>query len=87
MRIAWAASFRKDYLILSEIIRKKVIKQIKLLQIDHTHPSLHIEGISNRRGLFSARVNKRYRISFEFTGNDTILLRRVRDHDDLYLKP
>jgi len=35
----------------------------------------------------SARVDWRYRISFEFTGNDTILLRRIRDHDDLYLTP
>ena len=87
MRITWTASFRKDFLKLEEITRKKVIKQIKLLCTDHTHPSLHLEGIINRRGLYSARIDKRYRISLEFTGNDTILLRHVRDHDDLYLTP
>lgn len=87
MKIACTASFKKDYRRLPPAVRKAAGKQITQLLLDHTHPSLRIEGIVGRKGLFSVRVDRRYRMSLAFEGDDTVLLRRVLDHDDLYRDP
>jgi len=87
MKLARTAVFKKDYLRLPDQARKAAAKQITQLLLDHTHPSLRIEGIAGHKGLFSARVDRRYRLSFCFLGDDTLLLRRVLDHDDLYRSP
>lgn len=87
MRIASTEIFKKDYRSLPDAARKAAAKQFTQLLLDHTHPSLRLEGIAGHKGLFSARVDRRYRISLSFQDRDTILLRRVLDHDDLYRKP
>ncbi|MBI1870649.1 MAG: hypothetical protein HYS07_05575 [Chlamydiae bacterium] len=87
MTIARTDIFKKDFLALPPEVQKATAKQIAQLLIDHFHPSLNLEGIKGHQGLFSARVNQRYRISLSFQGSDTLLLRRVFDHDDLYWRP
>jgi len=87
MQLARTELFKKDYLRLAPPIRKAAAKQIAQLLIDHTHPSLHLEAIQGHQGLFSARVDRRYRVSLSFLEEDVILLRRVLDHDDLYRSP
>ncbi len=89
MQLARTDVFKKDFLRLPGQVRKAAAKQIAQLLIDHTHPSLHLEAIRGHAGLFSARVDKRYRISLSFIDEDdeVILLRRVLDHDDLYRSP
>jgi mRNA-degrading endonuclease RelE of RelBE toxin-antitoxin system len=87
MKIARTDSFKKDWQSLPDAARKAASKQIVQLLIDHTHPSLRLEGIAGRKGLFSARVNDRYRLSLQFDPEGTILLRRILDHDDLYKTP
>ncbi|NJL27885.1 MAG: hypothetical protein HC897_08295 [Thermoanaerobaculia bacterium] len=87
MKIACTESFKKDYRRLPENVRKAAGKQITQLLLDHAHPSLNLEGVAGHRGLFSVRIDQRYRISLVFQGDDTILLRRALDHDDLYRTP
>jgi mRNA-degrading endonuclease RelE of RelBE toxin-antitoxin system len=87
MKIARTDSFKKDWQALPDSVRKTAAKQIAQILIDHTHPSLRLEGIAGRRGLFSVRVNDRYRMSLEFDEDGTLLLRRILDHDDLYKSP
>lgn len=87
MRIACTGVFKKDFQKLPDKPCKAAPKQITQLLLDHTHPSLHLEGIVGRRGIFSARVDRRYRMSLTFEDDETILLRRVLDHDDLYRSP
>ena len=87
MKIACTESFKKDFTKLPDKIRKAAAKQITQLLIDHTHPSLRLEGIVNRKGLFSVRIDRRFRASLSFVGDETILLRRILDHDDLYRSP
>lgn len=87
MKIARTESFKKDFQSLPDEARKAAAKQIAQLLIDHTHPSLRLEGIAGHKGLFSVRVNVRYRISLSFEPDGAILLRRVLDHDDLYKTP
>jgi Txe/YoeB family toxin of Txe-Axe toxin-antitoxin module len=83
--------FKKD-----NILIKKIAKSLKLLETNPYHPGLHIERIINDPTAWSARVDKRYRISFEPSAyqkngapdlNLPINLLRILDHDDLYKTP
>jgi len=87
VRIACTEAFKKDFQQLPDMVRKAAAKQITQLLLDHNHPSLRLEGIVGQKGLFSARVDRRYRISLSFPGEDVVLLRRILDHDDLYRSP
>ena len=87
MKIGRTEAFKKDYHALPATVRKAANKQIAQLLIDHTHPSLRIEGIAGHKGVFSVRVDRRYRMSLSFERDGVIMLRRVLDHDDLYRTP
>jgi len=89
MRVDRTELFRKDFQALPREARKAAEKRITQLPLDHTHPSLRLEGISGRKGLFSVRVNGRYRISLSFEPDGAMMLRRILDHDDFMaaLKP
>lgn len=45
MRLACTDVFKRDYQRLANNVRKAAAKQITQLLIDHTHPSLRLEGI------------------------------------------
>lgn len=75
---------------------KKIAKCLKLLQENPAHPGLHIERITNDPTAWSARVDTKYRISFEPTAyhpsrtpdwTSPVHLLRILDHDDLYKSP
>lgn len=77
-------------------LMKKVSKSLVLLETNPRHPGLHLERIVNDPSAWSARVDNRYRISFDPSahhpaGNPDwsapVLLLRLLDHDDLYRKP
>jgi hypothetical protein len=85
------AKFRRD-----PVLLKKIAKSLKFLEENPHHPGLHIERIANDPTAWSARVDRRYRISFEPSGHlpngapDWALplrLLRILDHDDLYRAP
>ncbi len=75
---------------------KKIAKTINFLEEKPYHPGLRIERITNDPSAWSARVDKKYRISFEpmaflATGSpdwtSQLKLLRILDHDDLYKTP
>ena len=74
-------------------MRKKIAKALALLEANPLHPGLHLERIVNDPSAWSARVDGRYRLSFDPGGylpagnpdwSADILLLRLLDHDDLY---
>lgn len=78
------------------VLRKKIAKTLALLEANPLHPGLRLERIINDPAAWSARVDGRYRISFDPGGYHTagnpdwssaITLLRVLDHDDLYKSP
>jgi len=75
---------------------KKIAKTINFLEENPRHPGLRIERIVNDPTAWTARVDKKYRISFEpvsflSTGSpdwtSKLKLLRILDHDDLYKTP
>jgi hypothetical protein len=78
------------------ILRKKIVKALSLLEANPQHPGLHLERISNDPSAWSARVDGRYRLSFDPSGylpagnpdwSAALTLLRILDHDDLYKSP
>lgn len=60
--------------------------QIRLLADNPRHPSLQVKKIRGTSDIWEARVDRQYRMSFEWTG-DVILLRVVGNHDDVLKNP
>ncbi|MCP4688069.1 MAG: hypothetical protein GY859_08470 [Desulfobacterales bacterium] len=76
--------------------RKKLAKCLALLENNPLHPGLNIEKIVNDPTAWSARVDRKYRLSFEPNkylpaGNpdwtEDIFLLRLLIHDDIYKFP
>lgn len=72
---------------LPEGIRKKVKQQIQLLAENPRHPSLQTKPIQGTNGIYEARIDIHYRMTYERLPDDTLLLRVVAQHDDALKKP
>lgn len=79
--------FEASYEKLPEAIRKKVMKAMRLLAENHRHPSLQTKPIHSFKGIYEARVDINYRITYERVPNDTLLLRFVAVHDEALKNP
>jgi len=75
---------------------RKIAKTINFLEENPRHPGLRIERITNDPTAWSARVDRKCRISLEpeaflATGipdwTSKLSLLRILDHDDLYKTP
>jgi len=85
-----------DLLRSNKALLKKIAKSLALLEESPLHPGLHLERIVNDASAWSARIDSRYRLSFDPSayhpaGNPDwsadLLLLRLLDHDDLYKRP
>jgi mRNA-degrading endonuclease RelE of RelBE toxin-antitoxin system len=72
---------------LPEAIQKKIKRQIQLLAENPRHPSLQTKPIQGTNGIYEARVDINYRMTYERIADDTLLLRVVAKHDDALKKP
>lgn len=86
MNIKAYPSFKKAYQKLPEQVETKLAKQLELLAANFRHPSLHTKRIQGTDGIWEARVDYSYRLSFEIL-DETIYLRVVGNHDDVLKKP
>ncbi|MBW2133570.1 MAG: hypothetical protein JRG88_13770 [Deltaproteobacteria bacterium] len=75
---------------------KKIARAVNMLEKNPRYPGLGIERITNDPSAWSARVDRKYRISFEPTliqpsgspdWSAPVKLLRILDHDDLYKAP
>lgn len=85
--IQWTESFRDSYLDLPAEIRKKVQKAIRLLAEDPRHPSFRSKPIIGAPGIYEARVDRGYRMTYERLPGDILRLRVVGKHDEALKNP
>jgi mRNA-degrading endonuclease RelE of RelBE toxin-antitoxin system len=78
--------FRKAYRNLPPAIQKKVQKALRLLDENPQHPSVRVKKIQGTTNIYEGRIDRKYRFSFEFDGEDKIL-RNVDNHDDCLKNP
>lgn len=87
-KLQFTERFKKQILKLpNNQIRSALKSSLDKLIHDPFYPSLRTEKIQGSEYVFSSRVNKQYRFTWEFKKNRTIRLRNVDDHDELYKKP
>jgi len=80
-------SFLKQYAKLPAKIQKKVDKALKYLAVDYRHPSLEAKPIQGVKGIYEARVDRDYRMTYERLPNDVLRLRVVDTHDKALKNP
>ena len=80
-------SFRRWYAKLPVIDQKKVKKTLRLLAENYRHPSLQSKPVEGAPGIFEARVDQDYRLTYERLSGDIIRIRVVGKHDEVLKKP
>ncbi|MDO8670489.1 MAG: hypothetical protein Q7O66_03550 [Dehalococcoidia bacterium] len=63
-----------------------MIKTLRLFAGNPRHPSLLVKPVQGTGGVWEARVDDQYRLTFEMFG-DSLILRNVDNHDDCLRKP
>jgi mRNA-degrading endonuclease RelE of RelBE toxin-antitoxin system len=84
--IELSARFREAYLELAPSIQRKVDKALGLLDTNPRHPGLQTKPVQGAPGIYEARVDRRYRLTYERRG-DTFILRNVGPHDAALKRP
>ncbi len=64
-KIIYSETFVKCYGSLPKNIKRKVLKQIKLLLSDSRSPSLQVHKVHGTKGIWELYVDKKYRLTFE----------------------
>ena len=74
MNVCYTDRFERQYRSLPEPLKAKVDKQVRLLAENLRHPPLRAKKYDEGRGLWQARVDRRYRFYFEVQGDTCTLL-------------
>lgn len=82
-----SSTFIKDAKKLNVQTVKQLEKQLRLFEENNMHPSLGIKKIVNAGMLWEMRINRGYRLTFEYESEDKVILRRVAKHDDALRNP
>ncbi len=86
-QIKYAHRFKKAYKHLPIDIQIKIKKAIRLLAENPRHPSLQTKPVQSFKGIYEARVDINYRITYERVPNDTLFLRFIATHDEALKNP
>ena len=79
--------FERDFMSLPLEIQKKVLKTLRLLAENPRHPSLQTKPVQGARGIYEARIDQSYRMTYQRLPNDLLLLRAAGKHDETLKKP
>ena len=86
MPIELTERFQEAYLRLPIQIQRKVDKALELLDEDRRHPGLQTKLIKGTLGIYEARVDQKYRMTYEIN-RDTYVMRNVGSHDPTLKSP
>jgi len=86
-RIRFTRRFLKSFTRLPVVVREKVKRQLAFLAEDPRHPSLQTKPIQGAPGIYEARVDIDYRLTYERDEDDTLILRVVARHDKALRNP
>lgn len=86
-KIKFTRRFLKLFARLPAPVQEKVKKQIRLLAKNPRHPSLQTKPIQGAPGIYEARVDLDYRMTYEREAGDTLALRVVGKHDEALKNP
>lgn len=77
--------FENNYKELPTAIKAKVEKQEQLFRKNPFHPSLHTEKLEPKnRQVWSFRIDKKYRVIFNFIDNNKVVFVNIGHHGWIY---
>ena len=85
--IEFTETFQKCFQKLPNDIKKKARNKIWLLAVDPRHPSLQTKPIQGAPGIFEARIDLAYSLTYERKAGNTLLLRVIGPHDETLKHP
>ena len=86
MPVRYTAKFKRRDGELPKEIRSRVNKAIEFLDHDYRHPGLQSHPVQGYTGVYEARVDDKYRMTYERRG-DTFIMRNVDNHDECLKNP
>ncbi len=86
-RIRFTRRFLKSFARLPAAIQEKVKKQLALLAEDPRYLSLQTKPIKGAPGIYEARLDIDYRLTYERDEEDTLVLRVVSRHGEALNNP
>jgi len=86
MPIILTRRFERAFRSLDKQIQKKVLRALELLDRDMGHPSLQCKLVQGTPDIYEARVDLKYRMTFQLAG-DVKVLRNVDNHDECLRRP
>jgi mRNA interferase RelE/StbE len=87
LKLTRTERFKKSVLDLDARTRERLRKQLEILISNPRHPSLGVKKIKGTKSIFEARVDDRYRFTFEYGEKSEIILRVVGPHNSALKKP
>lgn len=90
MRFRRTKRFKNAFRTLPVPIQEKAIKALRLLAENPRHPSLQVKKIQGTENIWEARVDRKYRFTFQLENeNDqtAVVLRNIDNHDDCLKNP
>ena len=76
----------RAYAELSANVQKRVDKAVLVLEEDFTHPGLRARRVQGTEGIYEARVDRWYRMTYH-RGGDRLVMRNVGERDKTLLGP
>lgn len=86
MPIRRSERFNKAFLKLPPQVQVRVLKALALLDVDFRHPGLQAKRVQGSDDVFEARVDQRYRLTYQRQG-EWLVLRNVGPHEDVLDRP
>jgi mRNA interferase RelE/StbE len=86
-KVKGSPRFKKAFKKLPSELQVKVIKALKLLEENPRHPSLQTKPVQGIRGIYEARVDQSYRLTYQRLPDDILLIRVVGRHDETLKNP
>lgn len=85
LTIHYTDEFKKRFDLLPKILQKKAVKQINIFKEYPFYPSLNNEKLEPKdNGLWSIRIDQKYRILYKYDKNNIVVLLACGSHDWLY---
>ena len=82
--------FKKAFQSLPREIQNKAVKALRLLSEDTFFPSLGVKKVQGAPGIWDARIDFKYRMTFQLNeedGKTICLLRNMDNHDECLKNP
>jgi len=82
--------FKRAFRSLPKEIQEKAVRTLRLMAEDPFYPSLVVKKVRGHTGVWEARVDIKYRLTFQYEEEDVetiCILRNVDNHDECLKNP